>query len=188
MRNSILLTSAILLGLGWIATPWADAQVLTARVFVLDEAGGKRVPPQAAPKAAADPGEVNVYDPGRDAAADIRQALAAARKQGKHVLLEVGGVWCIWCKILDRYFEDNPDLLALRKASYVMVKVNFSKENENIAVLQRYPKASGYPHFYVLDAQGALLKSQDTGELEEGRSYDHGRMRNFLKSNAPAKQ
>lgn len=187
MPNAVLLPLVFFLVLGLIASPLADAQVLTARVVVLDEAGGKRVPPQAPPKAAADRGEVNVYDPARDAAADIRLALASARKDGKHVLLEVGGAWCIWCKILDRYFEDNPDLLALRKASYVMVKVNFSKENENAAVLGKYPKASGYPHFYVLDAQGAMLKSQDTGELEEGRSYHHGRMREFLRANAPAR-
>ncbi len=166
---------------------YSNAQVLSARVLVLDESGGQRVAPQPAPKAATDPGEVNVYDHTRDAAADIRHALSVARKEGKHVLLEVGGTWCIWCKILDRYFEEHPDLLALRKANYVMVKVNFSKENENAAALGKFPEASGYPHFYVLDAQGSLLQSQDTAPLEEGRNYHHGRMRGFLKAHAPAR-
>lgn len=167
----------------------APSQVMTARVLVLDESGRSQVSaPIPEVRASTDPGEVNTYDPNRNASADIRNALAVARKEGKHVLLEVGGTWCIWCKILDRYFEENPDLLALRKANFVMVKVNFSKENENDTVLSKYPKPSGYPHFYVLDAQGKLKISQETGPLEEGRGYHRGRMRSFLLSNAPSPQ
>lgn len=184
VRLSICILSFALLAVSF--GPLAAAQVLTARILVLDEAGSQRIStPVTASNHHPDPGEVNEYDPKRDAANDIRHAIAIARKENKHVLLEVGGAWCIWCKILDRYFEDNPDLLALRKANYVMVKVNFSKENENKAALAKYPKAAGYPHLYVLDAQGELVKSQDTGALEAGRSYDHGRMRDFLKNNAP---
>jgi len=55
-------------------------------------------------------------------------------------------------------------------------------------VLGKYPRASGYPHLYVLDAQGALLHSQNTAPLEEGCGYHHGRMKDFLKSHAPARQ
>jgi thiol:disulfide interchange protein len=159
----------------------APAQMLTARVFLLDESQRSPITAQAASTPSQpDPGEVDVYDPTRDAEADLRQALSVARRDGKRVLLEVGGKWCIWCKILDHYFVDNPDLLALRKSAYVMVKVNFSPDNENAAVLAKYPKPAGYPHLYVLDDRGKLLVSQDTGELEEGRSYHHGRMREFL--------
>lgn len=184
MRFPVVALAAFLIAL----TPGVFAQSKNARVLVLDEAGSQPAPTgQVAKPQAADPGEVAVYDPKRDAAADIRQALAVARKEGKHVLLEIGGDWCIWCKILDRYFDDHPDLLALRKANYVMVKVNYSPDNKNEAVLGRYPKAEGYPHLYVLNAGGKLVKSQGTGELEEGRGYNDGRMRAFLKENAPAR-
>jgi thiol:disulfide interchange protein len=163
----------------------SEAQVLATRLFLLDEARRSQVVSKAVADETGDPGEVNVYDSERDAVADIQQALSVARRDGRRVVLEVGGAWCIWCKTLDRYFADNLDLLALRKSNYVMVKVNFSKENENAAALKRYPKPSVYPHLYVLDQQGKLVASQDTVELEEGRSYHHGRMRNFLTRNAP---
>lgn len=130
---------------------------------------------------------VHEYDPRRDAAADIEQALAEARRSRKNVLLEVGGKWCIWCRIMDDYFEKNADVLRLREDGYVMVKINFSPENENRAALSKYPDIPGYPHIFVLDAGGELLHSQNTGELEAGKSYDRAKMVAFLRKWAPAK-
>jgi len=137
---------------------------------------------------AATAGEVHEYSPTRDAAADILHAVEVAKKSGKHVLLVAGGDWCIWCKILDRYFSDNPDLLAMRQEKFVMVKVNFSQDNENEAVLGKYPKATGYPHLYVLDGRGKLIRSQDTSELEQGKSYNKQKMQSFLQSYGPQKK
>ena len=128
---------------------------------------------------------VHEYDPKRDAAADVEAALAEARRTSRRVLLEVGGKWCIWCRILDDYFERNADVLKLREDSYVMVKVNFSLDNKNEALLDKYPEIAGYPHFFVLDAEGKLLHSQSTGELELGKSYDKEKMVAFLKRWAP---
>ena len=45
---------------------------------------------------------------------------------------------------------------------------------------------AGYPHLFVLDANGKLLHSQNTGELEAGKSYDKGRFLAFVKRFAPA--
>src|SRR3712207_305294 len=111
-------------------------------------------------------------DPRRDAAADVERALAEARRAKKNVLLEVGGKWCVWCRIMDSYFAANPDVLKLREDNYVMVKVNFSPENENKAALSKYGEIPAYPHIFVLDSEGKLLHSQNTGELEVGKSYD----------------
>jgi thiol:disulfide interchange protein len=125
------------------------------------------------------------YDPARDSAADIEQALADATRTGRNVLLEVGGEWCSWCHILDKYFEDNADIRELRDRNFVMVKVNFSPENKNEQVLSRYPAIEGYPHFFVLDGEGKLLHSQNTGELEAGKSYDREKFTAFLKQWGP---
>src|SRR5690242_15106054 len=57
---------------------------------------------------------VTEYDPQRDAAADVAAAVAEARRAKKHVLVEVGGKWCSWCRIMDDYFQRNPDVLRLR--------------------------------------------------------------------------
>jgi hypothetical protein len=67
---------------------------------------------------------------------------------------------------------------------YVLVKVNWSPQNRNEKLLSRWPKPSGYPHFYVLDGDGALVVSQATSELEGGRDYDEQKMLAFLRRHA----
>jgi thioredoxin-related protein len=121
------------------------------------------------------------FDPTRDAARDVAHAVATAKSQGKRVLVDVGGEWCPWCHILDRFIADNPDIGTLIGERYVWVKVNYSKENENQVFLSRWPKVAGYPHLFVLDADGQLVHSQDTGLLEAGKSYDKTKFISFLK-------
>lgn len=128
---------------------------------------------------------VTRFDPSRDAARDIADALTEARRSGRRVLLDVGGEWCIWCHRLDTLFVLHPDLAALMHSGFVVVKVNFSKENKNAEVLSRYPKVPGYPHLFVLEKDGTLLRSQDTGELESGKGHDPAKVRVFLQAWAP---
>ena len=125
---------------------------------------------------------VTTYDPKRDAEADIKEAVMEAKRAGKRVLVDVGGEWCIWCHILDKFFEQNPALLEYREQNYVMVKINYSPENKNEKLLSRYPKIPGFPHLFILDAKGKLLHSQDTSELEEGKGYNLDRFSAFLKT------
>jgi thiol:disulfide interchange protein len=130
---------------------------------------------------------VHEYDPQRDAAADIARAVAEAKRAKKNVLLEVGGKWCVWCRIMDSYFEANPDVLKLREDNFVTVKINFSPENENREVLSKYGEIPGYPHLFVLDSEGKLIQSQGTGELEEGKSYNKEKFVGFLRKWSPSK-
>lgn len=120
------------------------------------------------------------FDPQRDAANDIRLAVEEAGRSQKRILLDVGGNWCKWCRMLDKFFETNTDVSDFLHEHFVVVKVNFSKENENKDVLARYPKIPGYPHFFVLASDGALLHSQDTGVLEKGQGYDPEKIKTFL--------
>lgn len=120
------------------------------------------------------------YDPKRDAAADIEAAVEEAGRSKRHVLIEVGGEWCAWCHRLEDYLKANKKLNALLERNFVVVKVNYSPENENEEVLSRYPEVAGYPHFFVLDGQGKLLHSQDTAKLEKGKSYHARRFKRFL--------
>jgi len=128
---------------------------------------------------------VTKYDPNRSAEQDLKNAVVEAKRTGKHILLEVGGDWCSWCHIMDRYFDQNPGLTALRDTNYVTVKINWSKENENTKFLSQYPKIPGYPHIFILDANGKPLHSQFTGDLEEGQSYNLKKFTDFLKAWAP---
>ena len=120
------------------------------------------------------------FDPQRDAVQDVAAATASAKSAGKRVLVDVGGEWCKWCHILDRFIEATPEVKAAIAAHYVTVKVNWSPENKNQALLSRWPKIGGYPHLLVLDADGKLLQSQDTGVLESGEGYDKTKVLAFL--------
>jgi len=125
------------------------------------------------------------FDPKRDPASDLETAKVEAQRGGKRVLLDVGGEWCSWCHILDKFVEGDAEIRSFRDANYVWMKVNYSEENENQAFLSKYPEIKGYPHLFVLDADGKLLHSQFTGELEKGKGYDRDKFFAFLKAWAP---
>lgn len=127
------------------------------------------------------------FDPNRDAAKDIEDAINQAKKENKRILLDVGGEWCIWCHRLDELFETNKDISDFLKENYILVKVNYSKENKNETVLSKYPPVDGYPHFFVLDKNGKLIHSQNTGELEADKGHDKQKVFNFLKKYATQK-
>jgi thioredoxin-related protein len=140
---------------------------------------GKKASPPAPPKVAS-------YDATRDPAKDLQGAMALATKTNKKVLLEVGGDWCVYCNIMDQTFVRHPELQKLRDSNFVTVKVNYSKENPNEVFLSHYPKIEDYPHFFVLDSKGTLLRSQPTHKFEHGKSYKVAKIEEFLKkSTAP---
>ncbi|MBD3409289.1 MAG: DUF255 domain-containing protein [Ignavibacteriales bacterium] len=128
---------------------------------------------------------VTEFDPDRNGHLDIRRAVHHARQTDRHVLVDVGGDWCPWCLEWDRFVEEDSSLATFIERNYVVVKVNYSKENENKRALRDFPEAPGYPHFYVLDGLGKLLHSQSTAELEKYESYDRAKVMEFLRAWAP---
>jgi thioredoxin-related protein len=125
------------------------------------------------------------FDPAKDPARDVQDATVAASKSGKRILLDVGGEWCSWCHKLDKFFQDNKDVKDFMLKNYVVVKVNYSKENKNEKFLSQYPKIPGYPHLFVLEGDGKFLHSQGSGDLESGDHHDHDKVLDFLKKWAP---
>ncbi len=119
------------------------------------------------------------FDPTRNPAEDLKIAIKQAKKENKRILLDVGGEWCKWCHILDKFIEENPDVRKAFSEAFIVLKVNYSKENKNEKFLEAYPKIKGYPHFFILDSNGKFLASQDTGELEEEDSYSKEKLLNF---------
>jgi thioredoxin-related protein len=125
---------------------------------------------------------VEKFDPARDPEADLKAAMSEAKRTGKRILLDVGGEWCIWCHRLDTLFMKNPDLADQLHQGFVVVKVNYSPQNKNERFLSGFPKIPGYPHLFVLDENGMLLHSQDTGELESGKGHDPVKVVAFMDS------
>lgn len=127
------------------------------------------------------------FDPNKDPFNDLKTAVETASKENKRILLDVGGEWCIWCHRLDGFIEENIELKKFLHDNFVVVKVNFSKENKNEKFLSQYPKVPGYPHFFVLDSEGKFLHTQNTGELEKDKSYSAELLMEFFKKWVPAK-
>lgn len=123
---------------------------------------------------------VHKFDPKRDAAADIRAAISEAQRTGKRVILDVGGDWCAWCHVLDKFFETHPEIVSFRDRNFLTVAVFYSHENKNEKVLSQYGKVEGIPHFFVLDKDGTLLHSQGMVKLETGGEPDPEKMKDFL--------
>lgn len=126
------------------------------------------------------------FDPLRDPAKDLETAKVEAQRGGKRILLDVGGEWCDWSHILDKLVEEDAEIRSFRDANFVWMKVNYSEENQNKPFLSAYPAIKDYPHLFVLDADGNLLHSRPTGELEKGKGYDRAKVFAFLKEWAPA--
>jgi thiol:disulfide interchange protein len=128
---------------------------------------------------------VDVYDPKRNAADDLQTTIAKAKAGKKRILIQVGGEWCSWCHLMSKYFHENEKVAKALASDYVIMKVNYSDDNQNEEFLGKFPKVGGYPHLYVLDASGKLLHSQNTEELEEGKGYSERAMLEFLRKWAP---
>lgn len=120
------------------------------------------------------------FDPSRNPFDDLKAAEQFAQKYNKRILLDVGGEWCIWCHRIDAFMHNTKEVKSLLDENYLIVKVNYSKENKNEKFLSAYPKIEGYPHFFVLDKNGKLLHSQNTGELEKDKDYDKDKFIAFL--------
>lgn len=126
--------------------------------------------------------KIYVYDPLADARFDLQQAIQKATQENKHVLVQVGGNWCPWCVRLHGFFQSESVIDSILKTDYILVRINYSKENKNPGVMKKlnYPQRFGFPVLIVLDAQGNRLHTQDTGYLELDKGYDTEKVKRFL--------
>jgi thioredoxin-related protein len=111
------------------------------------------------------------YKPELDAMQQIDEAVKLAKKENKHVLLQIGGNWCGWCVMLHKFYSAEPQIDSLLKADYVVEYINFSKENKNLEALKRleFPQRFGFPVLVILDGDGRRLHTQNSVYLEQGR-------------------
>lgn len=128
------------------------------------------------------------FDPKRNVEKDLANAVVEADSLNKRILLDVGGEWCIWCHRLDYFFLNNQDIYNMLHDNFIIVKVNYSEDNKNEKFLSKYPKVAGYPHIFILEKDGKLLHSQNTGDLESEKGYSRDRVIAFLNTWKLAKQ
>lgn len=121
------------------------------------------------------------YDPRANPYRDLERAIERATAEDKRILIVVGGDWCVWCEILDRFIARDAEAREAFQASFVVLKVNMSSQNRNVAFLSGFPDSVGYPDFFILESNGAYAGRQQTDALEANRDYDHSRMLAFAR-------
>jgi len=52
------------------------------------------------------------------------EAFAAAQRENKPVLLDIGAVWCHWCHVMDRESYDDPEIAQIVNERFIAIKVD----------------------------------------------------------------
>jgi uncharacterized protein YyaL (SSP411 family) len=52
------------------------------------------------------------------------EAFAAAQRENKPMLLDIGAVWCHWCHVMDRESYDDPEVARIVNENFIAVKVD----------------------------------------------------------------
>ena len=123
-----------------------------------------------------------IYHPEANAAEQIKNATLKATSENKHVLLMIGGNWCKWCRMFNKFVTTDMQLDSAMNKNFIVEHINYSKENKNEEVLKqlKFPQRFGYPVFVILNSNGELIHTQNTAYLEKGEGYDKGIVMDFF--------
>jgi thioredoxin-related protein len=131
----------------------------------------------------------SLYHPRANARLDIEKAIAKARAEKKHVLIQAGGGnWCGWCIEFNRFVHADQEMDSILSASFIVYHLNYSPQNTNYEIFKQYgfPVRFGFPVFLVLNADGQLIHTQNSSYLEAGKSYNASKVKEFLLSWTPS--
>lgn len=127
-----------------------------------------------------------LYPTNADAHKEIADALQAAAKDHKRVLLVFGANWCFDCFALDYRFH-QPNIEPLVDKNYHVVHVNIGERDKNLDIAKKYDTPiEGVPVVAVLSSRGKLLYSQKANEFSTARSLDPQVIVDFLKTWKPS--
>jgi thioredoxin-related protein len=126
-----------------------------------------------------------IYDENADARADIKAALAVAKRENRRVLIQWGANWCSKCVLLDTCFRTEPSLKKALLYEYVVVHVDIHLGEKNADLRDHYKMTPSIPALTVLDAADNVLTNQAGASLmtkskdgEEG--FDNKKLLEFL--------
>lgn len=122
-----------------------------------------------------------IYDEKADASKQIADALVVAKKENKHVLLQFGANWCVWCHVLHHLFDSNKAVHKILQSGYVVVLVDVNN-GHNETTVEKYgqPTQFGLPVIVVLDSDGKQIVTQSVVEFGENGGYSPQKVSDFL--------
>ncbi len=96
-------------------------------------------------------------------------AFAAAQRENKPMLLDIGAVWCHWCHVMDRESYDDPEVAQIVNENFIAVKVD---RDERPDIDSRYQAAvsaisgqGGWPLTAFLTPDGKPFWSRSRGAV-----------------------
>jgi uncharacterized protein YyaL (SSP411 family) len=85
-------------------------------------------------------------------------AFAAAERENKPMLLDIGAVWCHWCHVMDRESYDDPGIAAIVNEHFIAVKVDRDErpdiDSRYQAAVQAVSGQGGWPLTAFLTPDG----------------------------------
>lgn len=139
--------------------------------------------------------KAKVYDESINPDTQITEAVAKASSNGKFVVAQLGGNWCKWCIRFAKFIENDPELKNLVDENFEFIHVNYNPRNPETmtdqeatqAALKRLgnPVRFGFPVLVVLNGDGDVIHTQDSGFLESGEGYDKEKVKRFFETWTP---
>ena len=85
-------------------------------------------------------------------------AFAAAERDNKPMLLDIGAVWCHWCHVMDRESYDDPEIAAIVNEHFIAMKVDRDErpdiDSRYQAAVQAVSGQGGWPLTAFLTPNG----------------------------------
>lgn len=121
----------------------------------------------------------------------IDQAILQAKAEGKFVICQVGGNWCPWCLRFADFITNDSTINSVIEQNFVYIHVNYHPRKAGEvgkALMKRLNNAGrfGFPVLVVLDEEGQIIHIQDSGLLEEDKSYNQKKVLTFFQQWTPA--
>ena len=139
--------------------------------------------PDKTPPAAKGDGEKrsDLFDEKADARAELKSALANAKRENRRVLIEWGANWCGWCRKLHGLFNSNQELAKKLLYEYDVVYVDIGQRDKNMDLAKELgADFQGVPYLTILEASGEALVQQPTEPFEKGNAHDSAKLLEFL--------
>ena len=115
--------------------------------------------------------EKKPYDEAANADAAVKAAFARAKKNGKRVLIDLGGNWCGDCIVLANLMQ-LPEMKPFIAAHFEVVAVDVGRFDKNLQIPARFgivKRLDGVPSVIVAEADGSQVNPGNVSALSDAR-------------------
>jgi len=102
------------------------------------------------------------YDEQANADKQVAAAKARAKAEGKKLIIDLGGNWCLDCRVLAGILE-LPEVKPFVRQHYVVVSVDIGRYDKNAQIAKPFgiTKLDGVPALLIVDPRTGKLVNKD---------------------------